>query len=217
MSAAYSPSTRPARSRQTSAVMLASRRPAAPSWLPVRKNGFPERMSAGSGNPAEVPPTGVGMRPLPRCDVFTATGSVWQASESEVRRLALAAGREEAGLPAREPRLVPEQEPEHHRDARVAPGDLVRLRQVTRLLDPAHAEERVGRLRLVAVLGDPELLRPVQPAEELRQHADVSQRDRVRPRLRRRRLRRLPVVRVVRPHVEVAEAVMLDLAEEACR
>src|SRR5204863_9401520 len=197
----------PARSRQTSAVMLARRRPAAPSWLLVRKNGFPERMSAGSGKPAEVPATGVGMRPLPRCEVFTATPLVWQASEREVGGLALAAGGEEAGLPAREPRLVPEQEPEHHRDARVAPGDRIRLRQVLRLLGPAHAEERVGRLRLVAVLRDPELLRPVLPAEELGQHADVAQRDRLRPRERRRRLRRLAVVRVMRPPVEMAEAV----------
>src|SRR5207244_13287563 len=153
--------------------MLARRRPPAPSWLRVRKNGFPERMSAGSGRPA-VPAAGVGMRPLPRCGVFTATVLVWQASEGVVRRLALAAGREEAGLPAGKPRLVPEQEPEHHRDARVLPGDRIRLRQVARLLGPAHAEERVWRPRLVTVLGDPEPLRPIQLSEELRQHADVA-------------------------------------------
>src|SRR5919198_5218818 len=137
--------------------MLARRRPAAPSWLRVRKNGLLERISAGPGSPAPpVPPTGVGMRPLPRCGLLTATGSVWQACEGEVGGLTLARGREEARLPAREPGLVPKEEPEHHRDARISPCDCVRLRQIARLLGPADPEERVRRLRLVAVFGDPD-------------------------------------------------------------
>src|SRR5262245_6026313 len=104
---------------------------------------------------------------------------VWQAPERVVRRLLLARGREEAGLPAAEAPLVAEQEPEHHRDPRVLARELVRLRQVRRLLDPRHAEEPVGRTRLVAVLGDPQLLAAVVVTEQLRQHADVGERDRL--------------------------------------
>src|SRR5206468_10741138 len=128
----------PPRSMQTSAAMLASRRPAAASWLRVRKNGAPERMSETTrgGASSALSATGVGMRPLPRCGVPIATALVWQASERVVRRLLLAGGSEEAGLPAAEAALVAEQEPEHHRDPRISACDRVRLRQVLGLLGP---------------------------------------------------------------------------------
>ena len=67
----------------------------------------------------------------------------------------------EAGLPARRVRLVAHEEPEHHVDARVLARDRIRLRQVLRLLRLRDAERLVGRIRLIAVLGDPEVLRPV--------------------------------------------------------
>src|SRR5213079_2839362 len=93
--------------------MLASRRTAAASWLRVRKNGLPERMSSAIRvGCSESPAAGEGMRPLPRCGVLTAG----------------------------EPALVTEQEPEHHRDARVPAGDRIRLGQVLRLLRPTDAE-----------------------------------------------------------------------------
>src|SRR5512133_4124259 len=116
--------------------------------------------------------TGAGMRPLPRCGVPIATVLVWQAPESVVRRLLLAGRREEAGLPAAEAAFVAEQEPEHHRDPRISACDRVRLRQVLGLLRPRDPERPVRRARLVAVLGDPELLVPVELGQQLRQLAD---------------------------------------------
>src|SRR5919109_4303650 len=192
---------------QTSAAMLASRRPAATSWAWERKNGRLGRMSAtsrsgGSSAPAAA---GSGIRPLPRCGVRIATRSVWQAPEGVVSRLLLSGRGEETGLPAAEPALVADQEPEHHRDPRVLARDLVRLRQVLRLLGPAHAEEPVGRPGLVAVLRNAELLVAVEPAQELGQVADVAEDDArlVAPLgLCRRGIRRPAVVRMVRVGVE---------------
>src|SRR6266542_2518782 len=101
----------------TSAVMLASRRPAAISCERERKNGRPERMSATSRGGGSSAPAGAGsgIRPRPRCGVLIATQLVWQAPEGVVRGLPLPAGSEEARLPAGEPALVADQEPEHHR------------------------------------------------------------------------------------------------------
>src|SRR6266542_5248226 len=212
--------TSPPRSMQTSAMMLASRRPAAASWLRVRKKGAPERMSAtiraGASSPPSAP--GAGMRPLPRCDVLVATPLVWQAPEGVVRGLLLAGGGEEAGLPAAEAALVAEQEPEHHRDPRVLARDRVRRRQVLGLLDPGNAERPVGRPGLVAVLGDPELLVAVEAAEKLRHVADVAECDHIlglRP--RRGRLRGAAVVRVMRVDVEVLQAELLQRRQEPKR
>ena len=88
-------------------------------------------------------------------------------------------------------RLVLEQEPEHHVDARVLARDRERLRQVERLLRPRDAEERVGRVRLVAVLGDPDPLVAVELRDQRDQVADVAERDRGRRcALRRDGLRR---------------------------
>src|SRR6185295_14723192 len=117
--------TSPPRSMQTSAVMLASRRAAAASWLRVRKNGAPDRMSETirGGASSALSATGAGMRPLPRCGVPIATVLVWQAPEGVVRRLLLAGRREQAGLPAAEAAFVAEQEPEHHRDPRISARD----------------------------------------------------------------------------------------------
>src|SRR2546430_15398684 len=105
--------------------MLASRRPAATSWLRVRKNGFPERMSSGARvGCSESPTAGIGIRPLPRCGVRVAiTGLVSQPHEGVEGGLALPSDGQEARLPAGQATLVAEQEPEHHRDARVSTGD----------------------------------------------------------------------------------------------
>src|SRR5215207_3397578 len=212
--------TRPPRSIQTSIAMLASRRPATASWLRVRKNGSPERMSATIRAGASSPPsaTGAGIRPLPRCDVSVATYLVWQAPESVVGGLLLAGCSEEAGLPATEAAFVAEQEPEHHRDPRVLAGHRVRLGEVLGLLDPGDPEGLVRRAGLVAVLGDPELLVAVELGQELGQITDVRERDRRAVlRLRRWGLRRPAVVRMVRPDIEVAQAEPLHGREECQR
>src|SRR5438034_5989632 len=186
---------------QTRVVRLAIRRAAETSCERERKNGRPERMSATSrsGGASTPAAAGSGIRPLPRCGVLIATGLVWQSPECEVRRLLLAHGGEEAGLPAAEPALVAKQEPEHHRDPRVRARHLVGLRQVLGLLGPGDAEEPVGRTRLVAVLGDPELLVPVETGQEPGQLVDVRERDdsALRLRLGRRRLAGIAGVRVV--------------------
>src|SRR6476619_1147716 len=132
---------------QTSAAMLASRRPATANWLRVRKNGAPERMSATIRVGASSPPstTGAGIRPLPRCDVPVATCLVWQAPKGVVCRLLDAGRGEEPRLPPTEAAFVAEQEPEHHRDPRVLAGNRVRLAQVLRLLDPGDAKGLIRR------------------------------------------------------------------------
>src|SRR4051812_37839355 len=145
--------------------MLASRRPAAASWPLVRKNGRRERMSTGiRWDPVEGA-TGVGIRPLPRCGVRMAIYLVWQAAERVVGGFLLAAVRLEAGLPARERAFVAQEEPRHQADSRIPARDLVRLREVLGLLLPGDPEVRVGRARLVAVLGDPERLVPILPRQ----------------------------------------------------
>ena len=52
-----------------------------------------------------------------------------------------------------------------HGEARVLPRDRERLRQVARLRGPGDAEHAVGRVGLIAVLGDPEVFRPVEAAD----------------------------------------------------
>src|SRR4051794_41558476 len=85
--------------------MLASLRPAAVSWLLVRKNGLPDRMSTWTRRRRpEAGATGAGIRPRPRRGVLIATYLVWQAAERVVGGLLLAADRLEAGLPACEAR-----------------------------------------------------------------------------------------------------------------
>src|SRR5512133_3098865 len=92
------------------------------------------------------------------------------------RRLFLARVRHYARLPTvRDVRVVLQQEPEHHVDARIRPRDRVRLRQVTRLLRPGDAEEPVGWIRLVAVLGDPQVLRAPERRELGEQGVDVPE------------------------------------------
>src|SRR5689334_22921596 len=123
--------------------MLASRRAARSSCERVSRNGAPARMSLTIRTGASSSATGAGIRPRPRCDVGVATVLVWQAAERVVRGLPLARGGEETGLPAAQPRLVAEQEPEHHRDPRVLASDLVRLGQVLGLLGPGDSERPV--------------------------------------------------------------------------
>src|SRR6059058_4198162 len=153
--------------------MLANRRATLTSRLRFRKKGLPERMSAtsGAGRSSEAT-TGVGIRPLPRRGVLIATDSVWQAPEGVVGRLVLAGDGHQTGLPAGQAALVAEQEPEHQADARIPAGDRVRLREVPRLLRPAHAEVRIRRPRLVAVLRDPQLLVAVEAGQQRDQHVD---------------------------------------------
>ncbi len=101
--------------------------------------------------------------------------------------------------------------------------DRERLLQVERLLRAGDAEELVGWVRLVAVLGDPDAL----VAVELRQHLDQVVRGcRASPpspgrrepdRLRRRRVGRAGVVRVVRPRVERLQPGLLDRPQERDR
>src|SRR3954469_18760314 len=201
--------------------MLASLRPAAVSWLLVRKNGLPDRMSTWTRRRRpEAGATGAGIRPRPRRGVLIATYLVWQAAERVVGGLLLAADRLEAGLPACEAPLVAQEEPRHHRDARVPTGDRVRLRQVARLLRPAHTEVPVGRPRLVAVLRNPQLLVAVLTRELPDQDADVREGDdRLCPGHRGRALVRPAVVRVVGVDVEVAAAqpVALQCRQERQR
>src|SRR5919206_969739 len=116
---------------QTSAVMLASRRAATSSCARESRNGAPARMSLSTRGKASSA-TGAGIRPRPRCGVLVATRLVWQAAEGVEGGLLLPAHREEPGLPAAQAAFVAEQEPEHHRDARVLAGDRVGLRQVPR-------------------------------------------------------------------------------------
>ena len=200
--------------------MLAIRRPAAVSWLPVRKNGRRERISTGTRSVPVEGATGAGIRPLPRCGVRMAIYLVWQATERVVRGLLLPAVRLEARLPACEPLLVTQEEPRHQADAGVPAGDRERLGEVLRLLRPRDAEVRVGRPGLVAVLGDPELLGPVELRQQADQDVDVPELD--RGSLLRRRARALgrpAVVRMVGIDVEMlaAQPVALERREERQR
>ena len=150
------------------------------------------------------------------------TSPVRGAPEGVEARLALAVERDQPGLPAAEPFLVPEEEPEEEVDSRMPPSERDGLRQVRRLLRVRDAEDLIGGVRLVAVLGDPDPhLLPVEAVELLHEHVEVPERDRgrrlsarARPRLRRRRLRRRAVVRVVRIRVEAARASGAHRAEE---
>src|SRR5205823_10118661 len=92
------------------------------------------------------------------------------------------------------------------------------LSKVLRLRLPGDAEVAVGRTRLVAVLGDPDRLAPVEAGDLLGEVADVAEdHDRVRLRLRRRRLARPRRVRVMRPGIEAAQAVLLHRTQERKR
>ena len=84
------------------------------------------------------------------------------------------------------------EEPEHHVDPRVLARDRVRLLHVQRLLRPADSEDRlVGRVRLVAVLRDPEVLRPVELRDQRDQQVHVPDLDPPRVCARRLVARRL--------------------------
>ena len=121
--------------------------------------------------------------------------------------------------------LVAHQEPEEQVDPRVEARIAVRLAQVLRLLRQRDAEEPVGRVRLVAVLGDPDPLVSVEPRQLSDQDVEVAERDRGRrcAALGRRRggVRGVsllhPVVRVVRVGVEARRAPALHPAQERQR
>ena len=78
--------------------------------------------------------------------------------ERVVRELRCAAGREEPALPAAEARLVPEEELDQDRHARLFPDAEGGLTEVARLQRLRDAENRVRWVRLVAVLRQPERL-----------------------------------------------------------
>src|SRR5215210_2051837 len=138
-----------------------------------------------------------------------------EAAEDVVRRLLATARRHEARLPAREVALVAQQKPDEHLDARVLARDRERLRQVLRLPLQRDAEDAIRRVRLVAVLGDPDRLAPVEARHLADQDVDVAERDR-RPRRRPRawRLGRPSVVGLMRVGVEAACTRALQRLQE---
>src|SRR5215211_6563131 len=84
----------------------------------------------------------------PRPDLLT------HLAERLPGRLPSTGGRVEPRLPAvSDPRLVLDEEPDHHVDPRMRARDRERLRQIARLLHERDAENPVRRIRLVAVLG----------------------------------------------------------------
>src|SRR5439155_17000075 len=96
----------------------------------------------------------------------SATTLMRQQAEGVEGGLPFAAGGEQPRLPAGEPGLVAEQEPAHQRDPRVLARDRERLLQVLGLLRIRDAEVVVRRPGLVAVLGDPEVLVPVEAGQQ---------------------------------------------------
>ena len=126
------------------------------------------------------------------------------APERGERRLLLAGRGLEARLPAREHRIVLEQEP----DGMSIPG--LRLAIATACVGlaglprPGDAEEGVGSIPSAAVLRDPQARGPVEPPELGLEHVDVAERDRGRRRGTRRGLEGVARIRVVGPGVEAA-------------
>ena len=103
-------------------------------------------------------------------------------------------------------------------------GDPVGLRQVAPLVRERDAEDPVGRVGLVAVLGDPEALVPVETRHLADEQVDVAERDRrgcvavdAGRRRRARRLARGAVVRVMGVGVEALRAGLLHRAHERQR
>src|SRR5215211_1544955 len=107
------------------------------------------------------PPRSPPPRGLPGAD--SAAPGLAETAEDVVRRLLAAGRRDETRLPTGKPALVAEQEPDEHLDAPVLPRDREGLREVLRLLLRRDAEEAVGRIRLVAVFGDPDRLAAEAP------------------------------------------------------
>ena len=97
-------------------------------------------------------------------------------------------------------------------------GDRERLADVRRLRRPGDAEDAVRRVRLVAVLRDPDPLAAVEPRQLGDERVDVAERDAAAAGRRRRRgLRRAAVVRVMRVGVEAGRARLLHRAQEGER
>ena len=84
---------------------------------------------------------------------------------------------DEPGLPARRVALVLEQEPEQHVDPRMRLRDRERLPHVPRLRRPRDTENHVRRVRLVAVLRQPDPLGAVEPSQLGDEVVDVAERD----------------------------------------
>src|SRR6476661_7947904 len=129
--------------------------------------------------------------------------SVRQTCEGAERRLLLAGGREETGLPAdADVRVVAQHEPDHQVDPRIGPGDRVGLAYVRRLTRKGHTEDPIGR-SLPCVLRDPDPLLPPELVDESDEIVDVPKGHSVATGLRCRRLARAAVVRIVTGSVEI--------------
>src|SRR5919201_3040597 len=141
------------------------------------------------------------------------------ALERAVRRLLLALRRQEARLPPSRARVVAHQEPDEDVDASVRTRDSNRLPHVRGLARERDAEEPVGRVRLEAVLGDPDRLVALPQLVDLADEVvDVAELHVVATaRARPRRLRLVRVVRVVCEGVEVLQAGLLERADEGQR
>src|SRR5439155_15185216 len=126
-----------------------------------------------------------------------------QAGEGVERRRLATVRRDQPRLPAVERAAVLQQEPGEEIDARIRPRDLVRLPEIGGLLRPADADEGVGWIGLVAVLGDPDRLLAVEGCDRRDELVDVAELDRPAADVpRRRRVGRAAVVRMVGPGVE---------------
>src|SRR4051812_3835601 len=160
------PTASPARSMKTSIAMLPSRRKNARTGLRTRRYGCEKRMSRvslrGTLEPSEAAGGGLVSRLLTAVSVRAGVGALampGQAAERRKCRLSLATHRDHAGLPAvLHAAVVAQEEPDQHVDLRALPHHRDRLGEVLRLLRVRDAVDGVGRLRLVPVLGDPEVL-----------------------------------------------------------
>ena len=120
------------------------------------------------------------------------------------RRLRAAARRDEAALPACGVRLVLVEVLDQHVDVRRRVGAVRRVGEVARLQCRRNAEVAVGRIGLVAVLGQPDPLPTERPADLADEPVDRRHRDRlaVAATAGRRRFEPAQRIGVVRVRVE---------------
>src|SRR5204863_9016056 len=119
--------------------------------------------------------------------------------ERRPRRLRDAVLRVQAALPAADRRLVLDEELDQHRRAGLLPDAQRRLPDVLRLLPVRDAEPAVRRLRLIAVLRQPQLLaRAEEPRHERADLRQARHVERLAPRawIVERRLDARPGIRV---------------------
>src|SRR5262245_3925606 len=209
--------------------MLPRRRAKALTGLRTRRYGCENRISRGScrsstsEGPSEAGGAGLVSRPLTgwtQCTRAALTLAVpGQATEGVEGRLSLSTHGDDARLPSvADPAVVAEEEPDQHVDAWVLADYRNGLRHVLGLLRVRDAEDPVGRLGLVAVLGDPEVLPRIEPREQREERVDVPEGHRCRSlRRRRRSLARPAVVRMVRIDVEARVGLLQGPEEDERR